>query len=408
MATDRPGEFSPEQVAKLEADLAYRVREVETLNADVAELTAALATRAREVEGLNADVAQLTVALAARGAEVVELTAALASRGAEVESLNGSVAELKRALATRGHEVTDLARAVDARSRQAAELERAIFAAGASPASEPAPDDAPAAVLPGPAMLSTAPRLDYLGAAWTLVRTDFRIRYHGTLGGFLWALAKPVAMIGVLASVFSWLFAATPDYRLNLLVGIVLWDFFAEGSRTGMLSLLAKAHLIGKTAFPRWLLVVTSLATPLLTLSVFTAGLLAVLALAGRLPGPLPLAAFFGAQLAMLAIVLGLAFGTSVVVLRYRDLNQVWDVVLQAGFFLAPVVYPLSAVPEPLRPWLMLWPPTAVLEYARAAAVGARVPELAAAGPPLAMAALSMGLGLALYRRHAPAAAEYL
>ncbi len=399
MAADRPGEFSPEQVAKLEADLAYRVREVETLNADVAELTAALATRAREVETLNADVA--------------ELTAALATRGAEVAQLDASVAELKRALATRSHEVTDLARVVDARTRQAAELERAIFATAAPTAPDPvvapaAPPDAATAVPSLPSARSAAPRLDYLGAAWTLVRTDFRIRYHGTLGGFLWALAKPVAMIGVLASVFSWLFAATPDYRLNLLVGIVLWDFFAEGSRTGMLSLLAKAHLIGKTAFPRWLLVVTSLATPLLTLSVFTAGLLAVLALAGRLPGPLPLAAFFGAQLAMLAIVLGVAFGTSVVVLRYRDLNQVWDVVLQAGFFLAPVVYPLSAVPEPLRPWLMLWPPTAVLEYARAAAVGARVPELAAAGPLLVMVALSLGLGLALYRRHAPAAAEYL
>ena len=378
MAADPPGERSPEQVAKLEADLAYRVREVETLNADVAELTAALATR-----------------------------------GAEVAQLDASVAELKRALATRSHEVTDLARVVDARTRQAAELERAIFATAAPTAPDPvvapaAPPDAATAVPSLPSARSAAPRLDYLGAAWTLVRTDFRIRYHGTLGGFLWALAKPVAMIGVLASVFSWLFAATPDYRLNLLVGIVLWDFFAEGSRTGMLSLLAKAHLIGKTAFPRWLLVVTSLATPLLTLSVFTAGLLAVLALAGRLPGPLPLAAFFGAQLAMLAIVLGVAFGTSVVVLRYRDLNQVWDVVLQAGFFLAPVVYPLSAVPEPLRPWLMLWPPTAVLEYARAAAVGARVPELAAAGPLLVMVALSLGLGLALYRRHAPAAAEYL
>ncbi|MCL4818579.1 MAG: ABC transporter permease [Vicinamibacteria bacterium] len=397
MATDRPGEFSPEQVAKLEADLAYRVREVETLNADVAELTAALATRAREIEKLNADVAELTTALAARGAEVAELDA--------------SVAELKRALATRSHEVTDLARVVDARTRQAAELERAIFAASPAPESTVAPTGTPAnaaAVRSAPTPLAAAPRLDYLGAAWTLVRTDFRIRYHGTLGGFLWALAKPVAMIGVLASVFSWLFAATPDYRLNLLVGIVLWDFFAEGSRTGMLSLLAKAHLIGKTAFPRWLLVVTSLATPLLTLAVFTGGLLAVLALAGRLPGPGPLAAFFGAQLALLSIVLGLAFATSVVVLRYRDLNQVWDVVLQAGFFLAPVVYPLSAVPESLRPWLMLWPPTAVLEYARAAAVGARVPEFATAGPLLAMVLLSLGAGIALYRRHAPAAAEYL
>src|SRR5688572_29468795 len=66
-----------------------------------------------------------------------------------------------------------------------------------------------------------------LGLTWTLVRTDFKARYHGTLGGFLWALLKPVAMFAVLMGVFSFMFT-DPHYKLNLIVALFLWDFFAE------------------------------------------------------------------------------------------------------------------------------------------------------------------------------------
>ena len=69
------------------------------------------------------------------------------------------------------------------------------------------------------------------GLVWTLVRTDFKARYHGTLGGFVWALLKPLAMFVVLMSVFSFLFP-DPGYKLNLIVGLFLWDFFAEGTKS--------------------------------------------------------------------------------------------------------------------------------------------------------------------------------
>src|SRR2546428_1755801 len=81
---------------------------------------------------------------------------------------------------------------------------------------------------------------------WTLVRTDFKARYHGTLGGFVWALLKPVSMFVVLMGVFSFLFASKPEYKLNLIVGLFLWDFFAEGTKSGLLSLHARGFLLSK------------------------------------------------------------------------------------------------------------------------------------------------------------------
>src|SRR5262245_35244478 len=72
------------------------------------------------------------------------------------------------------------------------------------------------------------------GLVWTLVRTDFKARYHGSMAGFAWALLKPLTMFGVLMGVFSFLFASNPNYKLDLIVGLFLWDFFAEATKTGL------------------------------------------------------------------------------------------------------------------------------------------------------------------------------
>src|SRR5207237_1880020 len=90
------------------------------------------------------------------------------------------------------------------------------------------------------------------GLIWTLVRTDFKSRYHGTLGGFVWTLLKPVSMFVVLMAVFSFLFAAKPTYRLNLIVGLFLWEFFAEGTKSGLMSLYARGFLLNKARVPSW------------------------------------------------------------------------------------------------------------------------------------------------------------
>src|SRR5438105_2514365 len=100
--------------------------------------------------------------------------------------------------------------------------------------------------MPSAVQLARA-RLDIPGLLWTLVRTDFKVRYHGTVLGFLWALLKPVAMVAVLNFVFSFIFASQRDYKLRLLVGLFLWEFFAQATKVGLESLRTKGHLIAKT-----------------------------------------------------------------------------------------------------------------------------------------------------------------
>ncbi len=247
-----------------------------------------------------------------------------------------------------------------------------------------------------------------LGAIWTLVRTDFKVRYHGTLAGFVWALLKPVTMLAVLLAVFSFAFAKDPDYRLNLIVGLFLWDFFAEATKVGLASLHAKGYLIAKTPFPRWILVATSSSSALVTLAVFSLGMALVLSFSGRPPSLVALA-LFGLYLTQLfLIVLGFSLGASVLFLRYRDLNQVWELLTHAGFFVAPIVYPLAIMPERFHFYLYLWPPTPVIQYSRMVLVQGLIPSwnahLLLAGVTVSV----LSAGVLLHRWLVPDAAEHL
>ena len=260
--------------------------------------------------------------------------------------------------------------------------------------------------------LSTAPlknQAHIRGLVWTLIRTDFKVRYHGTLGGFLWALLKPLSMFLILLGVFSFIFASTsPNYALNLVLGLFLWEFFSEGTKVGLVSLFAKGYLLTKTRFPRWIIVATSSSNAVISLLVFTGAMLIFLGIKGRLPGPLHLLLFVVYEIEMWLIILGFSLGTSVLYLRYRDLNHLWEALSQAGFFIAPIVFPIDILPKKVHPYVYLWPPTPVIEYARRVLIEGTVPSV---GANLYLAGITLTIlvvGIAIFQRHVPHAAEHL
>jgi len=247
-----------------------------------------------------------------------------------------------------------------------------------------------------------------LALIWTLVRTDFKVRYHGSLGGFVWALGKPLTMFVILMSVFSFLFAADPRYKLNLIVGLFLWDFFVESTKASLISLDTRGFLLTKTRCPAWVLVVTSISNALIALAAFVVIIVGFLTWAGHAPSVEAVLLFLAYCLALVLIVVGFALASSVLFLRYRDLNQVWDMVVQAGFFLAPIVYPLNILPERFHKYLYLWPPTSVIEFSRSVLVAGTPPTRTAHALLAVSVALALAVGTVVYRRLAPRSAEYL
>lgn len=251
-------------------------------------------------------------------------------------------------------------------------------------------------------------RRPFAGLVWTLIRTDFKTRYHGTLGGFGWALLKPLTMFLVLLAVFSYVFASDPQYKLDLIIGLFLYEFFQESTKSGLLSIRAKGYLLTKARFPTWIVVVTSASNAAITLGLFSAVLVIFLVVTGRPPSPVAVVLYLVYQLQFFAIVTGFSLAASVLFMRYRDLNQVWEVVTQAGFFIAPIIYPLAILPERVHAYLYAWPPTPVILFSRSVLVDGRVPSPLAHALLLAEAALVLGAGVLIYRARVSRVAEEL
>ncbi len=251
-------------------------------------------------------------------------------------------------------------------------------------------------------------RIDVRSLLWTIVRTDFKLRYHGSLGGFAWALLRPLSLFVVLQSVFSLIFETDAQYRFNLVIGLFLWDFFAESTKSGLTSLAAKAHLMTKVSLPRWLLVVTSASNALVTVSLFVAIILTSLAVAGHPVSPLHAGLFVLYLLHFLAIITGFSLAASVLFLKYRDLNQLWDLIVQVGFFAAPIVYPLRILPERIHFYLYCWPPTPIVQFSRSVLVDGVVPTAKAHMLLTLEAAAALAIGGFIFRRYSPRAAEYV
>jgi len=270
-------------------------------------------------------------------------------------------------------------------------------------------DGPPTATGPTPPALRVEREGAHLGGLlWTLVRTDFKTRYHGTIGGFLWALLKPVTMFFVLYAVFSFVFASNPDYKLNLIIGLFLYEFFSDSTKTGLLSLRAKGFLLTKARFPKWVLVVTSSSNAVITLTLFSVALIVVLLVQGHPLRFATVALYVWYQIQYLAIVTGFSLAASVLFMRFRDLNQIWEVVTHAGFFIAPIIYPLDILPERLHLYLYLWPPTPIMMFSRAVLVDGTIPSLPAHVYLAVETLVVLASGVLIYRMASPRIAEYV
>lgn len=200
-----------------------------------------------------------------------------------------------------------------------------------------------------------------------MVITDFKLRYQASLLGYMWTLLKPLAIFAILYIVFVQLLrigATTPYPGIYLLFGIVVWGFFAESTSQGLASLVARADLLRKISFPRYVVVVSVGTSALISFGLSMLVMVLFLALA-----QVPLTAnivwlpLLFVELAVLCT--SLAFILSALYVRFRDLSYIWDVVLQAAFYATPIIYPLSLVPVRWARLLMLNPMAQIIQDAR-------------------------------------------
>jgi len=114
---------------------------------------------------------------------------------------------------------------------------------------------------------------------------DFKIRYTHSLLGYAWSVLNPLVFSVIYYLVFSvFIRFDVPNYPGYLLLGIVLWSFFAEGSANGVGSLLARANILGKVSMPRYVVVFAAVLNALMTFAIGLVILAIVLGVTGTPP----------------------------------------------------------------------------------------------------------------------------
>jgi ABC-2 type transport system permease protein len=257
----------------------------------------------------------------------------------------------------------------------------------------------------------------FVGLTITLAVTDFKLRFFGSALGYLWTLVRPLMLFGVLYVVFTEVvkFGGGVDhYPVYLLTSLVLFTYFSETTSRGVISLVERENLLRKMRFPRMVIPLSvalhalfNLGLNLIVVFIFILG-------SGIEPRVewlelVPLVAL------MVAFASGVTMLVSALYVRYRDVQPIWEVVLQMLFYASPIIYVASAYPDSVENLAMANPIAAIATQARHALIDPDAPTAAATigGTvwllvPLGVVALVSVLGFWVFTREAPRIAEEL
>lgn len=190
-----------------------------------------------------------------------------------------------------------------------------------------------------------------------LVAKDLKLKYRGSVFGFIWSLANPLIMIVVYTVAFTYILRLrTPAFVFYLMLGILAWTFFANAIAMSTGSLVDNGGLVRSVWFPRAILpiatVLFNFSQYLLTAIVF----LPVMMVIYRVTPAPPMLAFPIFLLLQVAFTVGLSLITAVGTAFFRDVRHFVDVGIAILFWATPVVYETAQLPEPVRRAILLTP----------------------------------------------------
>lgn len=179
-----------------------------------------------------------------------------------------------------------------------------------------------------------------------LVKTDFKLRYQNSVLGYLWSLIKPLALFTILYIVFvKFLHVGDqiPNYAIYLLLGIVLWNFFSEVTVGSVPLIVGKGDLLRKLNFPRYNIILAGSFSALINLFLNLI-VVSVFMIFKGVTLRITIIFFPFIIFELYIFSLALSFFLSALYVKYRDVNYIWEVILQGAFYATPILYPISLI----------------------------------------------------------------
>lgn len=203
-----------------------------------------------------------------------------------------------------------------------------------------------------------------------LVITDFKLRYQGSALGYAWSVLKPLFLFAILYVVFDKFLKLGRDiehFPVYLLLGIVLWTFFAEATNLGLQSIVSRGDLIRKINFPKYIIVISGTISSLINLA-FNLAVVLLFVLVNGVDISWSSLLIIPLIIELYLFALAIAFFLAALNVKLRDVGYLWEVFMQAAFYATPVLYPLQMVVSQsaeAAKFLMLNPVAQIIQDAR-------------------------------------------
>jgi len=240
------------------------------------------------------------------------------------------------------------------------------------------------------------------------VRREIQLKYQNSLLGAVWTILNPLSMIVIYTVIFSQVMQARlPNsdgyyaYSIYLCAGIIAWGLFSEVVLRLQNLFLEHANILKKLSFPRLSLPIIVVLTALLNFAIIAALFMIFLLWSGVLPGSTIL---FVIPILIIQLTFSIGLGISLAVLNvfFRDIGHLFTIIMQFWFWLTPIVYPVSILPEAIRTTLMIINPMApIISAYQMIFVHAKQPDWITLVIPLIAGIVMMLVGLQLYLKHA-------
>ena len=247
----------------------------------------------------------------------------------------------------------------------------------------------------------------YRGFITGSVNREFQANYKNSILGATWSVIRPLTLIVVYTVVFSQVMQAKLPtlgkeyaYSVYLCAGLLTWNYFVEAVTRGQNIFLENANLLKKVNFPVLTMSVIAMANAMVSLGIIFGLFLIFLVATGSFPG-LVFVAIFPVLLIQTLLAFGLGLTLGILNVFFRDVGQLFGVVLQFWFWLTPIVYPASILPVWAQQLIAYNPMTSIATAYQTILVNAQMPDWRSLWPVTLLAITLCVLGLRIYHKHA-------
>lgn len=204
-----------------------------------------------------------------------------------------------------------------------------------------------------------------------LVKTDFKLRYQGSVLGYVWSLLRPLFIFTILYFVFVRFLKISDKIQypaVYLLLGIVLWNYFVEVTVGSVAAIVSKGDLLRKINFPKYVIILAGSLSALINLA-FNFIVVGFFMFINHVPVTTSTLLIIPLVVELFVLSLAVAFFLSALFVKLRDITYIWDIAIQAGFYLTPILYLLAQLPHRFAKFVILNPLAQIIQDARHAVV---------------------------------------